>query len=434
MQPPQSADGELNTWKEIAEYLGKSVRTAQEWEQKRGLPVKRMGEKGRVVALRTDLDAWKEHQLTPPPAVPVFQNPPTSTPIVEIEPVEAPRPRIARILPRWKLLASAVAAAVAAVVLIAFFAVQHARPMRRIRIEGSTLVVLDDRDQPLWSHDFPDGWDDPKSYEGSFGRQQWAIVQLTRQAPYLLFVQHPKDQITKGTDLLCFDTSGHLKWRFKPGREVSYGNMILEPPYFIGDIQTLADGRIILTANHYFHAPDQIAVLDNKGRLLSEYWHSGHLYALAHGYIQSPNVEDVLVGGLDNGLDEAELVVLSGKDVTGIGAQYGPEKRLRVAGLGPAHEKVAILFPRTSLVKPGDHNQVRQIWITKDRVDVMVMEGTAASAPVIIYEFDHSYNLLSVTPERQFTETLLALNRAGAELKFDRDELRRNVRIIRSRQ
>ncbi len=37
MQPPQTADAELNTWKEIAKYLGKSVRTAQEWEQKRGL-------------------------------------------------------------------------------------------------------------------------------------------------------------------------------------------------------------------------------------------------------------------------------------------------------------------------------------------------------------------------------------------------------------
>jgi hypothetical protein len=40
---------ELSSWKEIAAYLGVSVRTAQHWERNRGLPVRRLaGEKGRV--------------------------------------------------------------------------------------------------------------------------------------------------------------------------------------------------------------------------------------------------------------------------------------------------------------------------------------------------------------------------------------------------
>jgi hypothetical protein len=47
----QAADvstGELGSWKEIADYLKINVRTAQKWEQERGLPVGRLqGTKGR---------------------------------------------------------------------------------------------------------------------------------------------------------------------------------------------------------------------------------------------------------------------------------------------------------------------------------------------------------------------------------------------------
>lgn len=50
----------LNSWKEIAAYLGRGVRTAQRWEVELHLPVRRPRNKSRsaVVALRTDLDQW----------------------------------------------------------------------------------------------------------------------------------------------------------------------------------------------------------------------------------------------------------------------------------------------------------------------------------------------------------------------------------------
>jgi|SRR5579859_70564 len=50
----------LNSWKEIAEYLGRGVRTAQRWERDLGLPVRRPRGKERsaVVAVSSDIDAW----------------------------------------------------------------------------------------------------------------------------------------------------------------------------------------------------------------------------------------------------------------------------------------------------------------------------------------------------------------------------------------
>lgn len=51
----------LSSWKDIAQYLGKGVRTVQRWERHLGLPVRRptgATQKSAVVVHRGDLDAW----------------------------------------------------------------------------------------------------------------------------------------------------------------------------------------------------------------------------------------------------------------------------------------------------------------------------------------------------------------------------------------
>ena len=50
----------LDSWKEIASYLRKDVRTVQRWEKSLGLPVRRLaqGKLGAVFAYKHELDAW----------------------------------------------------------------------------------------------------------------------------------------------------------------------------------------------------------------------------------------------------------------------------------------------------------------------------------------------------------------------------------------
>jgi len=59
----------LTSWKEIASYLGKGVRTVQRWEQQFGLPVRRPNEKskGIVHASRYELDQWLANQWSQRP-------------------------------------------------------------------------------------------------------------------------------------------------------------------------------------------------------------------------------------------------------------------------------------------------------------------------------------------------------------------------------
>jgi hypothetical protein len=50
----------LDSWKEIAVYLGREVRTAQRWEKREGLPVKRHvhAKASSVYAFKQEVDAW----------------------------------------------------------------------------------------------------------------------------------------------------------------------------------------------------------------------------------------------------------------------------------------------------------------------------------------------------------------------------------------
>ncbi|HEX3661168.1 MAG TPA: hypothetical protein VHU89_07030 [Acidobacteriaceae bacterium] len=57
---PASRPAVLTSWKDIAQYMGKGVRTVQRWEQDFGLPVRRPrgSNKKAILARPSDLDAW----------------------------------------------------------------------------------------------------------------------------------------------------------------------------------------------------------------------------------------------------------------------------------------------------------------------------------------------------------------------------------------
>ena len=63
MDLPEPAD-RLNSWKEIAAFLGRTVRTVQRWEKTQGLPLRRggPGQRGAVVASKREIGEWWERR------------------------------------------------------------------------------------------------------------------------------------------------------------------------------------------------------------------------------------------------------------------------------------------------------------------------------------------------------------------------------------
>jgi len=67
------ASERLDSWKEIASYLGRDVRTVQRWERTEGLPVNRHLHQAQhtVYAFRSKIDIWmKERRISSEPAAP----------------------------------------------------------------------------------------------------------------------------------------------------------------------------------------------------------------------------------------------------------------------------------------------------------------------------------------------------------------------------
>jgi Tol biopolymer transport system component len=61
---PQNRGSKLDSWKEIAAYLNRDIRTVQRWERTAGLPVRRLQKPGlrAVFAYTADLDDWLQLQ------------------------------------------------------------------------------------------------------------------------------------------------------------------------------------------------------------------------------------------------------------------------------------------------------------------------------------------------------------------------------------
>ena len=76
-EPAHPPAEHLDSWKEIAAYLQRGVRTVKRWEQREGLPVHRHRHTKRasVYAIRSELDAWWKHR----PAGGEFQSRSTPT-------------------------------------------------------------------------------------------------------------------------------------------------------------------------------------------------------------------------------------------------------------------------------------------------------------------------------------------------------------------
>ena len=64
---PLGPEDRLDSWKEIAAYLKRGVRTVQRWERSNGLPVRRLelDKHGTVHAYKAELDAWWQSRQQP---------------------------------------------------------------------------------------------------------------------------------------------------------------------------------------------------------------------------------------------------------------------------------------------------------------------------------------------------------------------------------
>lgn len=393
-------DRELSSWKEIAGFLGVSVRTAQGWERDRALPIRRLpGPRGRVSVSVAALEDWKH-------AAPV----PAPTPAAVPTTVLASRPW------RWRLLALLGAV----VVFVAGGAAFRDHALRAIpasfRVEPESFVVLNDRGQELWRKKIPGldaaryaGLDQPFVWFGDLDGDGTTTV---------VFLPLLTGDNGRAGPLVCYTASGVERWRYLPSRAVRTRHEEFSPPFFIMSfvVAPLArDGgaRVVVTSRHHLYYPFQTALLRPDGRVLREYWHAGYFRTPIVADVDGDGRPEIVLGGISNGSRVATLVVLDPDTFTGASAEENQDYQL--LGFSRGVEKARILFPRTcmSTVLAEPFNFVTGLFVEQEGIAVGIAERASTDRPVVYYHLDRQLQLRHVEASTEFEREHAQLHTAG---------------------
>ena len=317
---PSATD--LNTWKQIAHYLGVSVREAQYREKHDGLPVRRLnGKKPRVWARQSDLDAWKiqAEQIVSP----------SQSTDVETKVTEQIEPEQARGLSRRSLLlgASAIVAAGSAVLSTRLLGRQPT--IASARVEENSVCALDLGGRVVWRHRFPEFFrTDLEAKYAALARttHRMEIVDFSRdgQREIVFAAAFPREGAPDDEELFCFSSSGKLLWNWRPEFEVKLGNERFQGPWLVSDMVFAPIGSaptLYVSIHHWTWRPGLVVALRKDGAPQVSFVQSGHVYALH--FVPDRSGGLVLAAGINNEYSAAALAVLK----TGAPPSRSPQSR-----------------------------------------------------------------------------------------------------------
>jgi hypothetical protein len=332
---PATNRGRLNGWKEIANYLGKSVRTAIRWEQELGLPVHRFHTAGGeiIYAFREQIDQWQA------------ENEKAGT---------APQPgtrNAARFTGRL-LLALALLAAVAGIAgAVAWRARSGSRQPANWRVENNTLKISDSAGKPLWEYTFQFPLHEP-AYRRNAPRPPSSLAAIddwdNDGRKEVLFFAHATEPSPAA--LYCFNSNGSVRFTRgsaqDPMKTVQFGATRYESPYianqFLLASASNAEKTAWLVMLHNLWFPSVLQKVGSGGNILAEYWSNGHITSLKEAEIGGRQY--LLVGATNNEHYGASLAVLDYDSPSG----SAPAAKADYGCLNcPPGEPVAFLvFPR----------------------------------------------------------------------------------------
>lgn len=379
---PGVGERELSSWKEIAAHLGVGVRTAQDWEHTRGLPIRRLpGPRGRVTVNVAELNAWRNAASA------------ASSEESLGSPVRAGRPRMTS----WVL------AGLASLALITtgFWWLQPGAPAA-FRVERNTLVVLDHAGREAWQKNVPG------INAGAYGNGDFVWFGNLGGEESVLFAVAPSRPDGESS-LICYGKDGREGWRFTPGRTVHTRSEVFRPPFDLRRFIVAKLGhdgrtRILVVSNHYLYYPAQVALLDEHGHLLREYWHSGHV---DHTIVEH-NGRTLLLAGVSNGTKRATLVRLDPDTMTGASGEENPDYQLQ--GFAPGVEVRRLLFPRSDInTRLEPYALVEDLWEHGGEITVVVNHRIAPNTAAVYYHLNEDLTLREMVVSSGFEENHAAL-------------------------
>jgi hypothetical protein len=291
----------LDSWKEIADHLGRGVRTALRWERGRGMPVHRVpGRRGAVYAYSDEIDRWLAGQDLASLAEAVTADDDDEAPPRETERSSART--------RWRLalgagLGTVALATVLAVGLGIAGLVAPRESPAALRLQGRSGHAYGHSGRQLWEYDFGRSVPDLPP-EHSAGHWRSTDIDADGEIETLLSVPFPLPDRVSEAGLFCLSSEGTLRWSFTPDLRRAFGAGAFGPPWRPGPGKQLltysvgGQARVawILVSQPWW--PSAVLFLDPAGQRLATYVSSGWVWTVVP--LETPDGTRLLVGGVSN--------------------------------------------------------------------------------------------------------------------------------------
>lgn len=394
----------LDSWKEIADYLGRDVRTAMRWAKSQQLPVRRVGGQGRSVFAFTDeIDAWLAGR---PAAAP---DPPPAA-LAEADAAAPTRRRL-----RYPAYAIAIVTLAVLVIIIGPRPGWSARPGAgglpvRVEVDEWTVSLTDGtRRRELHRFD-PDVTPTltpatPRFHDADGDGTRDVLVGIST------YVDHHHRAPRTG-ELINVSHDGDIRWRFTFDDVLTFRQERFDGPWGLTDWSLSpgsAPARIAVAAHHHTWWASMATVLDHRGRRLRTFVHPGWIESLM--WLDEGRLA---LAGFTNARDAAMLTVLDVErpDARAPGTENTPFECVSCAtGTPPFYAT----FGRSELnvLHGGRFNRAR-VSRQNGRIVVRTVEvdGDPLSATAI-YEFDSELRLLRAQYDDLYWTMHARLEREG---------------------
>lgn len=391
--------GDLQGWKEIAGYLGKSVRAVQRWEREMGLPVRRLKTPaGQVIfARRDEIEAWRAGQEIPrPPAASAPHQPAAPD---AVRPASSPGPR--RHAP-WAT--AALACAVMAVAAVAFVRPSSSSPAPvRFDLTDDALVATDGQGHQLWRHVFPAAL---RVIAGDSVRtrldKQVQVVDLDADGieEVLALVGYDHTKGVRADELYCFSRTGELRWKFAPDHALAFHSERFGPPWYLTDVVVSRNaGRrdVWVSTIHNTWWPSAVFRLSPAGEPEIRFIQSGAVYAL--GFWEIGGVTRLVASGLNNEYAAASLAILPLDGPAAASPQTAGSK-YACHDCPTGRPLSYVLFPRSELNRASDlpYNKAVAFNVFEGSLLVHTREVEEIPASTWMYRLSQTLELEDAAP------------------------------------
>lgn len=366
----------LDSWKEIAAYLGRDVSTVIRWEERRALPVYRLpgGARPRVFAYPDELDRWLEQRGATTEPFEVDAVAPAGLAVSQSADDKRPYVRRIALSGLGVLLVAAVLSVLA----------RTAGPPRQLTIAGKELLALDVSGAVIWRYPFdaalfgdpPNPWYHIGDFDADGRTEVLASLEVTP----------PGSSNQHHGELVSFNDNGSRRWSIVPDDRIAFREGVYGPPWAPADLKTYKVGddvRLAWSVHHFNWWPGLLITLDTDGNRLGTFVNSGWIRRTW----PSPDGRHLFIAGVSNSRQAYFVGVLDAANPSGRSPEL-PGTATECVSCPAGNPLQYLVFPRSDISRQHAFPDHYPTVVTFDdgAVQVHVMESASPDIAATIYE------------------------------------------------